>query len=306
MTGGSDQPAPQRTPQGEPRGEPQGELRGGLRTASALKIRVSKLVANDVAGRLIGALTGNRVRHQGLRFDVRSDDFSPRVRAQMFWGAYEGAETRMIRSFLTGASTVVELGSSLGVTTAHIAAVMAPGGHLVCVEANPRLIPGLRDRISPCASSLRIDLIHAAVTSHCGTTLLTVASETVGSRLGRPRPHEATVRVPAVTLREILARTGVADFDLVSDIEGAEVAFLLQDAGVLERCRRGVVELHETTVAGAKVSVFDLIDAVRAAGFQIVSRHGPVVAFARGAPVPQTSVRQTSVPQTSVPQTPVP
>jgi FkbM family methyltransferase len=270
MTGGRDQLAPL----------------GGLRTASALKIRMSKLVASDRAGRLIGALTRNRVRHQGLRFDVRSDDFSPRVRAQMFWGTYEGAETRMIRRFLRDAPTVVELGSSLGVTTAHIAAMMTPGGHLICVEANPWLIPGLRDRVAPRTASLRVDLIHAAVTSHCGTTLLTVASETVGSRLGRPRPHEATVRVPAVTLREILARTGVTGFDLVSDIEGAEAAFLLQDAGALAGCRRGVVELHETTVAGDKVSVPDLIDAVTAAGFQIVSRHGPVVAFARGAAGP--------------------
>jgi FkbM family methyltransferase len=255
--------------------------RGDLSTASALKLRVSKIVASDAAGRLIGALTRNRVRHLGVPFDVRSDDFSPRVRAQMFWGAYEGAETRMIHSFLTGASTVVELGSSLGVTTVHIAAMMAPGGHLVCVEANPGLIPGLRDRTLPRIASLQVDLIHAAVTSHCGTTVLTVAPETVGSHLGRPRPHEVTVQVPAMTLRDILQRTGVTDFDLVSDIEGAEVAFLLQDAGVLDGCRRGVVELHETTLGEEKVSVFDLIDAVAAAGFRIVSRHGPVVAFVR-------------------------
>ena len=63
----------------------------------------------------------------------------------MFWGGYEGAETRMIRSNLQASPTVVELGSSLGVTTAHIAAVMAPGGRLVCVEANPRLISGLSE-----------------------------------------------------------------------------------------------------------------------------------------------------------------
>jgi FkbM family methyltransferase len=255
--------------------------RGELATASALKLQVSKIMASTTAGRLIGALTRKRVRHQGLRFDVRSDDFSPRVRAQMFWGSYEGAETRMIRSFLRDAATVVELGSSLGITTAHIAAMMVPGGHLICVEANPWLIPGLCARTLRSAASLRVDLIHAAVTSHSGTTILTVAAETVGSRLGRPRPHEATVQVPAVTLRDVLRKTGVADYDLVSDIEGAEAAFLLQDAAVLDGCRRGVIELHDTTLDGAKVSVADLLDAVAAAGFQIVSRHGPVVAFAR-------------------------
>ena len=94
-------------------------------------------------------------------------------------------------------------------------------------------------------------------------------------------PISRGVPVPAVTLREILRRTGVAHYDLVSDIEGAEVAFLLQDTGVLEGCRRGVIELHDTTLDGEKVSVADLLGALAAVGFRIVSRHGPVVAFAR-------------------------
>ena len=76
-----------------------------LNTASALKLRVSEIVASNSAGRLIGALTRNRIRHQGVWFDGRSEDFSPRGRAQMFWGAYEGAETRMIRSVLPGSRT---------------------------------------------------------------------------------------------------------------------------------------------------------------------------------------------------------
>ena len=253
-----------------------------LGTASALKLRASRIVASDTAGRVIGAVTRKRIRHQGLWFDTRSSDFSPTVRAQMFWGGYEGAETRMIRGFMRNSVTVVELGSSLGVTAAHIAAVMGPGGHLVCVEANPRLLPGLRERTHLFAPILRLDVMHAAVTDHCGETDLTVGVQTVDSRLAAsPRPNEGTVRVPALTLQEILHRTGVVDFDLVSDIEGSEVAFLLQDPDALKGCRRAVIELHNTQLDGRKVSVLDLLDAAVAAGFQVISRHGPVVALAR-------------------------
>lgn len=187
----------------------------------------------------------------------------------------------MIRRVLQNSSTVVELGSSLGVTTAHIAAVMAPRGHLICVEANPRLLLGLRRRTMSRAGSLRVDVIHGAVTDYCGEVMLTVAAETVGSRLGSPRPHESTVPVPALTLREILRRTSAAEFDLVSDIEGAEVAFLLKDPAVLKRCRYAVIELHNTTLNGHKVSAFELMDAAVDAGFQVIDRHGPVVALAR-------------------------
>src|ERR1019366_3942812 len=117
-------------------------------------------------------------------FDTRSNDFNPQVRAQMFWGLYESAETRLIRNYLRGSKHLVELGSSLGVTAAHVAAVMAPGGHLTCVEANPRLLPGLRDRTSTKRfADVRVDVVHAAVTDHCGTATLTVAGHTVGSRL---------------------------------------------------------------------------------------------------------------------------
>lgn len=266
-----------------------------LVTASALKLRVSRIVAGDLAGRVIGGLTRKRIRHQGLWFDTRSSDFSPAVRAQMFWGGYEGAETRMIRSVLRGSSTVVELGSSLGVTAAHIAAVMAAGGHLVCVEANPDLLPGLRERMARHAAGLWVDLVHAAVTDHCGTAALTVAAETVGSRLdAAPRRNEHTVEVPALTLREIVSRMGIAEFDLVSDIEGSEAAFLLQDPGALTGCRRAVIELHATTLPDPDqpdptqpdttqraASVADLMDAAVAAGFLVTARHGPVIALTR-------------------------
>jgi FkbM family methyltransferase len=257
------------------------EKAASLTTASPFKLWVSAMVASDTAGRLIGTLNRNRIRHQGLWFDTRSPDFSPRVRAQMFWGGYEGAETRMIRSFLRGSPHVVELGSSLGVTTAHIAAVMAPGGHLVCVEANPQLIRGLTERAAPHTAGLQYEVIHAAVTRHCGMAELVIAGETVGSRIGAPRPDESVVPVPALTLREILSRTNVGEFDLVSDIEGAEAAFLLDDPGVLSKCGRAVIEFHETVADGRMVSVFDLIDAAVAAGLRVVSRHGPVVALGR-------------------------
>jgi FkbM family methyltransferase len=251
------------------------------RPASALKIRAAKIVTGHAAGQLIGPATRYRIRHQGLPFDVRSADFSPRVRAQMFWGAYEGAETRMIRSVLPGSTTVVELGSSLGVTTAHIAAAMAPGGHLVCVEANPQLIPGLTARVGERTAALRVDVIHAAVTGHCGTATLTVTEQTTGSSLSGSRRGGPGVQVPALTLREVLRRAAVGEYSLVSDIEGAESSFLLTDPGALGNCRSAVLELHDTVVGGQDVTVADLMDAAVSAGFTVLRQHGPVVALAR-------------------------
>lgn len=253
----------------------------GSGTASPLKLRVARFVTSDTAGQLIGALPGSRVRHHGLWFDVRSSDFSPQVRAQMFWGVYESAETRMIRGLLRGSTAVVELGSSLGVTSAHIASVMAPGGRLVCVEANPLLLPGLRERLARRTASLRVDFIHAAVAGHCGGAVLALSPRTMSSRLGAALPQDTAVEVPTVTLREILRRTGITDFDLVSDIEGAESAFLLQDPEVLRKCQRAVIELHDATFDDRAVLMSELLDATVAVGLRVIRRHGPVVGLAR-------------------------
>jgi FkbM family methyltransferase len=252
-----------------------------LVTASALKLTTAKIIAGNRAGRLIGAVTGKRIRHHGLWFDTRSSVFSPRVRAQMFWGIYEGAETRAIAAVLRDSRTVIELGSSLGVTSAHIAALLAHDGRLICVEANPRLIPGLREKIAQRVPSVRVDVVHAAITGHCGEAVLRLAAQTAGSRVTAASPNGCVVTVPALTLRELVRQAGVTEFDLVSDIEGAEVAFLRHDPGALDGCGRMVIELHDTIANGERVSVSDLLDAARSAGFRVVSRHGPVVGLSR-------------------------
>lgn len=250
-------------------------------SSSSLKRRVARIITSDRAGRIIGGVTRNQVRHHGLQFDLTSMDFTPRVRAQMFWGIYESAETRMINWYLRGSPTVVELGASLGVTTAHVASVMLPEGHLICVEANPHLLSGLRQRASRYSYSVQIDVIHAAISDHCSQAHLNIAAETVGSRLSDNDLSTKTIQVPALTLREVLNRGVIEDYDLVSDIEGSEAAFLLGDPSVLDRCQRAIMELHDTTVRGRQVSISDLLDAARDTGFRLIARHGPVVALSR-------------------------
>jgi FkbM family methyltransferase len=250
-------------------------------TGRPWKLATARLIAGPGAGRVIGAVTRRRIRHYGLWFDTRSPIFSPKVRAQMFWGIYEGAETRAIRSTLRGAKTVIELGSSLGVTSAHIAAQLAPNGRLICVEANPTLSRGLRERVAGRAPTAQIDVVHAAITTQCGDAALVVATQTTGSRLSDGTSATSVVSVPSLTLRELIRETGVTDYDLVSDIEGAEVAFLRQDPGALDGCGRIVIELHDTSADGRAVSVSDLLAAVQSAGFQVISRLGPVVALSR-------------------------
>jgi hypothetical protein len=138
-------------------------------------------------------------------------------------------------------------------------------------------MPGLPGRLARRNASLRVDFIHAAVTGHCGDAVLAVSPRTVGSR--RAALPSRDDLVPALTLREILRCTGVSDFDLVCDIEGAESSFLLGDPEALRGCRRAVLELHDAADGGRAVSVSDL--AATAAALRVIRRRGPVVGLVR-------------------------
>lgn len=246
-----------------------------------LKRRVARALCTDRVGRVIGIALGNRIPCGGLVVDTRSEVFSPRVKAQLFWRIYESAESRFVRRYLVGSQCAVELGSSLGVVSTHLASVMAGGGRLICVEANPALITTVEAALAPVARArgLNVAVVHAAIVAEGAPqeARLSVGAETVASKVvAGAAAATPTLGVPALALSELLRRHDVSDYDLLCDIEGAEVAFILGDHDALARCRRMVIELHDTTVGTSEVGAEELLQALVARGFAVVDRRGPV------------------------------
>lgn len=246
-----------------------------------VKRLLTRYITSRLACRAISVVTHNRVRHHGLRFDVESPDFSPRIRAEIFMGIYVSAATDMVQTVLRDSTTVIELGSGLGITTAHILASMESNGRLICVEANPNLITGLRSRLKATSTNVQIDIVHAAVASRTGQVPFTVVSEIVASRFAQPHESNAAIRVPSLRLRDLVTKFNLRDYDLVSDIEGAEASFLVNDPDILRDCRRVVIELHNVVTPFASHTVQELLDAATANGFRILERRGRVVALER-------------------------
>ncbi len=244
------------------------------------KIAVASILTSPPAGIAIAAATRNRVPNHGLRFDVSDRAFSPRARAALFWRLYERAEIRMIRRYLGTSTTVVELGASLGVTSAHIASRLARGSRLVCVEANPHLADGLGRRLIPYTSHVAVEVENLAISGEVGPVGLALIQTNLDSRL-QDDASARSVTVSGTTLRTLLSDKLIGEFDLVCDIEGAEASFLLGDPGALDGCRRAVFELHDTTFAGGAVTAAELLDAACGLGFRVIERHGVVAALAR-------------------------
>lgn len=118
---------------------------GVQRVVLWLKAHLAELLCKDWMGRVLARTLKDHVPFRGINIDTSSAVFSDRVKAQMFWRVYESAECRFVQRYLVGAQYAIELGSSLGVVSSHVASVMRDGGRLICVEANPALIPAIGD-----------------------------------------------------------------------------------------------------------------------------------------------------------------
>ncbi|MGI9119628.1 MAG: FkbM family methyltransferase [Acidimicrobiales bacterium] len=253
-----------------------------------MKTSVARALCTEAMGRALARLLHDQLPFRGLRIDTSAPVFSHRVKAQLFWRIYESAECRFVQRYLVGAQCAIELGSSLGVVSSHLANVMGVGGRLVCVEANPALIPTVKAALArfQTGKGLDVRVLHAAIGAEgtCREATLLVGDETVGSRVvGAPPASRRSVSVPALRLSEAVQRSAFGEYVLVSDIEGAEASFILSDRGALRSCRRMVIELHDVSCDGRQVGYGELLEALMARGFRLVDRRGPVVVLDQAA-----------------------
>lgn len=248
-------------------------------TALRTKLAVARASTHPVVGRAAARVLGDRIPNRGIRFDTSDPQITPRVKARLLFGLYEGAELRFIGRHLDGRRDVVELGSSLGITGSHILRALAPGRRLIAVEANPALIDLLGRTLAAHAGTSNWAVEHGAIAYGTDEVLLQVGASTQGSRVADPdRDSATTVVVPATTLSGVLDHHGVDRYDLVCDIEGAEVDLLDLEDEALSRCDRMVIELHPTPT----VSLADVRSTLTERhGFEVLDERGPVLVLGR-------------------------
>lgn len=236
-------------------------------------------------------LARSHVHCQGLRFDTRNPAYTPIARTLLLWGIYERAEIRFIRRYLHDSEAVVELGAGLGVTSAHILDTIGPRATFVVLEADPRVLEALKENISRHANGRDVRLVSAAALGNSGE------SPALGESSGKliqdtewnisERAPLGTARIAdTTTLGTLVVEQDLERFDLVSDIEGAEVEFIWADplSSPLKRCDRAILELHETVVDGRTVTVDELVERLEHDhGLIVRDRHESVVAATRAS-----------------------
>lgn len=230
--------------------------------------------ANRIAARF-ARLAGDRVTLHGVRLDLSDERIDADTTRAVFTGGYESEERWLAAKHLDWDTDVIELGAGMGYISCYVARHLDRGAELLAVEADEALVDLIETNRS--LNGLDFRVCNRAyfpgrdeVGFERGDTLL----------LGRVERQGGGGAVSTTTLEALAAALDAPRFNLVADIEGAELQLVETELDILrERCETMILELHEVR-RGARESVDERL---RTAGFRRLDSVANVSAYSNEA-----------------------
>ncbi len=230
------------------------------------------LYSNWLAGRIV-ELRNNRVSYHGLTITLDNPTIPTPHKSGLFFGRYETDEAKLLR-LLPADEPVVELGGSIGVIACLSNRRLADPARHVVVEANPRLIPTLRENRD--LNGCRFTIEEAAVAYGANHVTFSLGPSFVTGHLHGTAGE--TVRVPATTLDALMRKHGFDVTNLIMDIEGAETFLVEHESDVLrDRVSTIIMETHERMVGDARNDA--MLTRLDQSGFDVIGQSGCVLAL---------------------------
>ncbi len=228
-------------------------------TASFLKPILKPVVYGAVGA--VARVLGHRAITTGGQVFNTSPGMGRPDYLSLIRGNYEAAELAILRRSFKSASTIVELGSNIGIIAYHaLMQRMNDGGRMVCVEPNADSLKALQANTDRALKTVnaQVSFLNAAIGApgQENQTVEFLARNNLGSGLVSqvaPRPDDkAPVNVQLTSLSDILRQQNIGEYSLICDIEGGEIPLLYQDSGALKGCTQMLIELHDTAHTGQK------------------------------------------------------
>ncbi|MCR9150399.1 MAG: FkbM family methyltransferase [Rhodobacteraceae bacterium] len=217
----------------------------------------------------------------GVRVAVRPGFIGDRIARPLRAGRYERGERQGLERLLRPGDRVLDLGSGLGVVAA-VCGRACPEGAVLSVEANPDLLPMIRETLR-LNGVTNAELRHGAVVgpgaAPAAIPFYLRADFWASSMEPGSRPYEREVSVPALPLADLMAE--FRPTVLSCDIEGGEdgLFYGLDLSGL----RLAVIEMHPKAIG--EDGVAGVRRALAAAGLAPLPQARPstVVTFGRQA-----------------------
>lgn len=247
--------------------------------------KAKNLIASFITSDLIGWIIGNIFRDNIPSYNllVNTQWASSKIKASVFFRIYESAEIKFIKQYLPYNIDVIELGSSLGILSSHIATQITDNHRLICVEANPKLLDSIEFNLQLNAKHLlTYNIVNAAIDYRGKDEIdFFLGDQTTTSSTTQITEQKQAIK--STTLSQIVKIFNFKKYALVMDIEGAEIDLFLYENEALKKCNLIIAELHEgkSLVSGVFMSVNDLIQLISRRGFTLSKQRGSVVFFER-------------------------
>ena len=219
----------------------------------------------------------------GARIKVRHAPYSFGVKKILARDAYELDERKFLSQVLKPGDVVLEMGGSIGIVTAIIAARVGPSGFVVSVEAsqsltaysrgwleaggNVKVVTGFGFPVGRLERSVEIRKFEENWGSMSGRVTFEVKDGANGSA------------APLYDLERLAALAPRPPVALVADIEGSESILREQRPGFPPSLRTVLIELHPDMYGEAAMQ--DIIRRIEAEGFRAAGRQGNVFLFER-------------------------
>jgi FkbM family methyltransferase len=183
-------------------------------------------------------------------------------------GLYEAPERFAAKRYIRRDLPVVEFGGSLGVVACAVNRQLKDPKRHVVVEANPEILPILRENRDP--NRCEFEIVHGAAGAPGGTVRFYVGRDTLSS--SSVAATQKSVEVPVVTLEEILKSHAFERCGLICDIEGAELDLIRNELATLKsQVEIFIVEFHPR-ISGTE-AMEESLRLLKENGFEPLLRH---------------------------------
>jgi len=106
-----------------------------------VKVLIAKIQTLPIFGLIIKLVKGNFITKDKLKFTIEAEGINYQTISTLYFAFYESPEIRFVKKHLRTDLPIIELGTSLGVISTYCRVINK--NKLVCVEANPILIPAI-------------------------------------------------------------------------------------------------------------------------------------------------------------------
>jgi len=221
---------------------------------------------NWLAGKIVEVL-GDTGKLNGLSFDLSNPYISTFLKSRFLFKTYESGTVRTLREYLDAELPVVEFGGCIGVVSCLTnRALTYPIEHVV-VEAQPFLIETLQANRD--YNNCQFQIIHGALAYGSREVDFWISPRYfIGNSL-KEKDGWSPVKVPTVSLQDIVEQRRYDKITLIVDVEGAEIELVKNEIDLMSRVVKTlVIELHPAEWYAGKEATEDLKVKLKEAGFE--------------------------------------